>query len=93
MFKSVDINELKKLIGKIDIIDIRDPDEYNDSHIPTSINIPNDKIMINPEYYLNKSKQYYIYCQYGKTSIKTCIYLNKVGYNVINLIGGYQKYS
>lgn len=93
MFKSVDIKELKKLIGNIDIIDIRDPDEYNDGHIPTSINIPNDKIMINPEYYLNKSKQYYIYCQYGKTSIKTCIYLNKVGYNVINLIGGYQKYT
>ena len=49
--------------------------------------------MCNYGRYLEKSKKYYIYCQYGKTSIKTCMYLNKLGYNVINVTGGYNAYS
>lgn len=92
MLNSIDVNEVKKLIGNIKIIDIRDEEEYNNSHIPTSINIPNSKIMINPEHYLKKEEKYYIYCKFGKTSIKTCIYLNKIGYKVINIVDGYDKY-
>lgn len=92
MLNSIDISGLKKIIGSVKIIDIRDIEEYNDGHIKTSINVPNSKLMLYPERYLNKLEKYYIYCQFGKTSIKTCIYLNKMGYNVINVIGGYDKY-
>ena len=91
MLKNININELKNLIGSINIIDIRMKDDYDIGHIKTSINIPNSQLLCNYGRYLDKSKKHYIYCQCGKTSIKTCIYLNKLGYDVINIIGGYDE--
>lgn len=93
MLNSIDVSGLKKIIGSVNIIDIREEEEYNDSHIKSSINVPNAKLMLYPERYLTKLEKYYIYCQFGKTSIKTCMYLNKIGYNVINIIGGYDNLS
>lgn len=92
MLENIKISELKNLIGNINIIDIRSTDLYNMGHIKTSINIPKSQLLCNYKCYLDKSKQYYIYCQYGTTSIKTCIFLKKLGYNVINVLGGYEKY-
>lgn len=92
MLININISELKKLIGSINIIDIRMKDEYDMGHVKTSINIPNSQLMCNYGRYLDKSKKYYIYCQSGKTSIKTCIYLNKLGYNVTNIICGYDEF-
>jgi len=92
MLININFDELKKLIGSINIIDIRMKDDYDMGHIKTSINIPNSQLMCNYGRYLDKSKTYYLYCQYGKTSIKTCMYLSKLGYNVINITGGYDYF-
>ena len=74
------------------IIDIRSGFKYSDNHIPFSINIPYDKLMSNPTEYLNKYDTYYIYCQKGITS-KNCVnVLRAMGYNVYNVIGGYEEY-
>jgi rhodanese-related sulfurtransferase len=83
--KNIDPNNMK-------IIDIRNREKYNTSHIPGSINIEILDLNNNPEKYLNFNEIYYIYCQYGKTSIKTCINLSKKGYNVINIMGGYESW-
>jgi rhodanese-related sulfurtransferase len=93
MFKSTDMNELKKLIGTVNIIDIRDPEDYDKGHVETSVNIPNSKLIADPKIYLDEEKRYYIYCEKGKVSIRTCIYLGKLGYSVVNVIGGYVKYN
>ena len=74
------------------IIDIRNIEKYNDNHLPNAYNIPYNKLIINPENYLDKDKTYYIYCQRGSTSKRLCILLNKIGYNVINIIGGYEAW-
>ena len=50
------------------------------------------KLINNPNDYINKEDIYYIYCQHGKTSLKTCIKLSKLGYNVINIMGGYDEW-
>jgi rhodanese-related sulfurtransferase len=92
MLTNINVSELKKIIGSINIIDIRTKDEYDEGHIKTSINIPNSQLMCNCGRYLDKSKTYYIYCQFGKSSIKTCIYLNQLGYNVINIKGGFEEF-
>ena len=64
---------------------ILDIDPYlNEYHNQELINNPND--------YINKEDIYYIYCQHGKTSLKTCIKLSKLGYNVINIMGGYDEW-
>ena len=91
MIRGITILELKRL-SNINLIDIRSMEKYNDNHIPGSINIP--KILIIKDYakYLNKNETYYIYCQKGEQSIKVCSMLSKLGYKVINVIGGYERY-
>ena len=92
MFKSISIKELRELKEKITIIDIRNTEKYNTSHIENAINIPSEKLIIEPQKYLKKEKTYCIYCQKGITSFNTCTILSKLDYNIINLKGGYESY-
>ena len=90
MLKNIGVNSLD--YENMHIIDIRSREKYNNNHIPNSINIEFDKLILSPEKYLEKDKIYYIYCQRGKTSINACINLYKLGYNVINIMGGYENW-
>lgn len=92
MYKSISTEELKSLVGKINIIDIRDSYLYNLSSIPTARNIPINYLLMMPDRYLDKEKIYYIYCQYGVQSSKACSELVKQDYKVINILGGYNDY-
>ncbi len=89
---NIDVYKLANLLGNINIIDIRSREKYNTSHIETSINIPFDVLMSNPDKYLEKDKTYYIYCQRGITSKKVIPILNLKGYKVINILGGYESW-
>lgn len=44
------------------------------------------------EKYLSKEKKYYIVCQSGGRSSRTCSLLRKNGYDVINVSGGVGSY-
>lgn len=92
MLKNIDINSFRYKVGNINIIDIRSVEKYNTSHIETSINIPMEYLVQNPSKYLSKDKEYYLYCQYGKSSIRACLKLYKEGYNVVNVSGGYEAW-
>lgn len=91
MISNININELLNLKG-INIIDIRSTEKYNQNHIPNSINIPQEKIITQPNKYLEKEKRYYIYCQKGMSSYSVCKILTKLGYKVTNINGGYESY-
>ena len=80
------------IIGQINIIDIRSIQSYNNNHIPNAKNIPMEKLLINPEQYLNKSDRYYIYCQKGLSSENVCDILNKLGFDTANIDGGYESF-
>lgn len=92
MLKNINVSDLKRRLYEINIIDIRSIEKYNFSHIASSINIPSEILMANPNKYFDKTKEYYIYCQHGKTSLKVCMSLNKLGYKVVNIIGGYEAW-
>lgn len=92
MVKSVDVNEIDRLIGKIDLIDIREPYEYKGGHLPTAKNIPMDTILEAPEKYLDKSKEYHIICHSGSRSSMTCGILKENGFNIVNVAGGTGRY-
>ncbi len=89
--KSITVTELRKL-NDINIIDIRSKEKYNDNHILNAHNIPFDKLLIKPENYLEKNIEYYIYCQKGIQTKQLCNILNNKGYNLINIIGGYEAW-
>ena len=91
MYKSISVNDLKELIN-INIIDIRNIEKYNNGHILNAKNIPAQELIIKPEKYLNKYEKYYIYCQKGIQSRKICQMLSNNGYNVVNILGGYEAW-
>ena len=91
MVKSIKISELFNL-SNINIIDLRSVEKYNSNHIPNSINVPSDKLLLNPSYYLDIDKCYYLYCQHGFTSYNVCSILSRLGYNVFNISGGYEEW-
>ena len=92
MYKNIKGSDLKGLIGKVNIIDIRKNYLYNMGNIPSSKNIPSAFLLMNPDKYLDKNNIYYIYCSGGLESPKVCSELSSKGYDVVNVLGGYNDY-
>lgn len=91
--KSINVNDLEELLGKINLIDIREPYEYKSGHLLTAKNIPMDKIISDSDKYLDKSKEYHIICQSGGRSSRTCKELKRKGFNIVNVSGGTGSYK
>jgi len=89
---NISIIDLIKLLPNIHLIDIRDKYQYDLGTIPSAVNIPMTFLITNPENYLIKEETYYIICQGGHNSQKTCYELVRKGYKVVNVIGGYNEY-
>jgi len=70
-FQVVNVNDLDSLIGKIDLIDIREPYEFKGGSLKSAKNIPMDTLLSDTEKYLDKDKTYYIMCQSGARSRRT----------------------
>jgi len=90
---NIDFKTIMNRLNNLNIIDIRDNYLYNIGHIPNAKNIPMIFLTRNPENYLNKEETYYIYCNMGINSKKTCEILSNMGYNVVNINGGYNEYK
>ena len=91
--KEIDIESIVNNINDLNIIDIRDNYLYNMGCLPRAINIPMNFLITNPDNYLNKEDVYYIYCIRGINSKRTCEVLSRLGYNVVNLSGGFERYK
>ena len=89
---SISISQLKLVMNNENLIDIRDIEKFNGSHIIGAHNIPMNKLIANPNKYLDVNKTYYVYCQKGLLSVKVVGSLRKQGYNVYNVIGGYERW-
>lgn len=91
--KAINVNAIDNLIGKVVLIDIREPYEYKSGSIKIAKNIPMGKLLADPNKYLLKDKTYYIMCQSGARSGRTTKKLAKQGFTVINVAGGMGSYS
>ncbi len=91
MHEKILVNELLKIPNAI-IIDLRDTKDFESGHIPNAINISAEKLRREPQKYLNKKRVYYLYCQFGISSSKTCSYLYDNGYEVIDVVEGYEGF-
>ena len=91
MLSSITIQDLMNCHG-INLIDLRSEQNFNNNHIPGSINIPYEKLIANPDKYLDKNLKYFLYCQRGITSVKVCKILANQGNKVVNIIGGYEEW-
>lgn len=92
MGKVVNVNDMDNLLGSVELIDIREPYEYKSGSLKTAKNIPMGNLLNTPDNYLKKDKPYYIMCQSGGRSGRTCSILTKQGFDVINVSGGVGSY-
>ena len=90
--KVINVNDIDNLIGTVELVDIREPYEFKGGSLRTAKNIPMGNLLSEPNKYLNKEKAYYIMCQSGGRSGRTCRALSKQGFHVINVSGGMGSY-
>ena len=89
MMKSKAVNDLAAEVEAktLNLIDVREADEFAAGHVPGATNLPLSDFL---ERYgeLDKDKSYHIICQSGARSAQACAFLNGEGYDVINVAGG-----
>lgn len=90
--KVINVNDLDNLLGKINLIDIREGYEVSFGTLKGSKNIPMGELLSSPKEYLNSEEEYYIMCQSGMRSARTVSMLSDIGYKVINVGGGMGSY-
>jgi len=70
------------------VIDVREPGEYREGHVPGAISVPLGTVPESVDLF-RSSTSVYVVCQTGGRSMRACEYLHDVGVtNVINVAGG-----
>ena len=90
--REIGIKEFLKLNNPL-VIDIRSHNSYIEEHVPNSINIPYLELIIEYPKKINKNFTYYIICEEGQRGREVSNYLYQKGYNLINIIGGFEAYK
>ena len=92
-FKRIDVDEAKRLIseGKVRVVDVRNPDEWQGGHIPQAVHVPLPQIVNNPQATLagDLDQPQLFVCAVGERSAVACEVAAMLGYKEIyNLSGG-----
>lgn len=90
--KNLQVNEFSKLKDKTEtiLLDVRTPEEFNESHLKNAINIDfYREDFVEELKKLDKSKAYAIYCRSGHRSGLTAEKMEEIGFrSTFNLEGG-----
>ncbi len=91
--REITVEELKKRADageKLNVIDVREPDEYNDSNLGVKL-IPLGNILSMQIEELEdlKNEELIIHCRSGKRSMQACMVLEQIGFtDTVNVTGG-----
>lgn len=75
------------------LLDVRSASEYQQGHIPGSINIPLDSINRVLKKYPQKDTLLFVYCLSGGRSGRAVSFLKHEGYTNVKNIGGINSYT
>lgn len=75
------------------LLDVRSASEYQQGHIPGSINIPLDSINSVLKKYPQKDTLLFVYCLSGGRSGRAVSFLKHEGYTNVKNIGGINSYT
>lgn len=84
----IDVDALAALdIGSIQLVDVREPDEYVQARVPGAVLVP---LMTVPEHldHLDVSRPLYLICASGGRSMNAAEFLDQHGFDAINIAGG-----
>jgi rhodanese-related sulfurtransferase len=84
----IDVDELARLReqGAV-LIDVRQPDEFESFRVPGAVLIPLPEVPERIEE-IPDDQQVYVICAVGSRSEKAVDYLNRQGYDAVNVVGG-----
>lgn len=89
--------QLKTLLvkGNIQLLDVRTPKEIKEGFIKTAIfaNYYDNDFYDKASKQLDKRKTVYLYCRSGNRSGKSAKILQKKGYKVVNILGGFNQWK
>lgn len=96
--KTVDNEEFESIIADtahVTLVDVRTADEFGEGHIAGAMNID----VLEKDFKdiatktLDKDKTIAVYCRSGRRSLNAADILQKEGYSVVNLKGGYMAWK
>ncbi|APT18157.1 hypothetical protein LA20533_02175 [Amylolactobacillus amylophilus DSM 20533 = JCM 1125] len=73
--------------GSVNVLDVREEDEYQQHHIPNAINFPVSEMGARVDE-LDQNELYYVICRSGSRSFTATEFLAQLHFNVINVLGG-----
>ena len=81
---------LKNEPADVQILDVRSPSEYSGGHLDKALNIPLNDVRDNLAK-LDKGRRIMVYCGVGYRGYVAYRILKQLGYEVVNLDGGYKS--
>lgn len=97
VFMNITAEEAKEIMDSSEgyiLLDVRTQEEYDESHIPGAVLIPNTEIEDRAEEELpDKEQLILVYCRSGNRSKKAAEILVKLGYTNIREFGGIMDWS
>ena len=90
---TISAQELDFYIGRQDamIIDLREQEAYEQSHLKTAVNIPYEDIQECRKF--SRKKLLVLYCERGSSSLFAARELMKMGFRVKSVVGGIRCYQ
>ena len=93
-FEEIDVEQAKKMMAsqEVVIVDIRDPQSYEEAHIPQAIRIDQSNIQ---EFLQKKDKDKPLicYCYHGFSSQNAAEYFHHNGFQkVYSIVGGFEAW-
>jgi rhodanese-related sulfurtransferase len=91
--KTLTEDEFKENLRKVQLIDVREPQEYENGHILGARNIPLSQLKMRL-IELRKDKPVYLYCASSVRSTRAAALLKRHGYTSLShLQGGFKKWT
>ena len=93
-FEEIDVEQAKKMIAseEVVVVDIRDPQSYEEGHIPQAFRLDQANIQEFMQQ-TDKSKPVICYCYHGFSSQSAADYLHHNGFQkVYSMTGGFEAW-
>lgn len=85
--EQIDVAALNTILAQVHLVDVREPFEYSNGHVPGAISMPLATVPVRINE-LPKSTPIHLICQAGGRSMQAAAYLENAGYTVVNVAGG-----
>lgn len=87
--------ELSRMIksGEVNVVDVREAEDYEKGHIPGAINLPHDTWASATNLSRDKTNVVYCYSQQCHLAAKACVIFAEKGFPVMELEGGFNVWE